>query len=266
MSILKTAFQLASSTGGPKLSILIFHRVLPETDPLFPDEPDARRFDQMMGWVKTWFNVMPLDAAVNALKKRNLPARAMAITFDDGYADNRTIALPILKRHGLSATFFIATGYLNGGRMWNDTVIESIRKSQAKSLELDCIKSFDDSGLNSLPIRSLFEKRNAIQRIVGRDQISPRNRTRGRKPIDCRSMRCRPSGQSDDDNRADHRDAPRRNVDWSPYHNAPDPRKTWINPMFARKFPVANNFWNPFLKRKSIYSRTPTADPILIFK
>jgi len=168
MSILKTAFQLASSTGSQKLSILIFHRVLPETDPLFPDEPDARRFDQVMGWVNTWFNVMPLDAAVDALRKRNLPARAMAITFDDGYADNRTTALPILKRHGLSATFFIATGYLNGGRMWNDTVIESIRKSQAKFLELDCIKSFDDSGLNSLPIRSLFEKRNAIQCIVGR--------------------------------------------------------------------------------------------------
>ncbi len=73
-----------------------------------------------MGWVKTWFNVMPLDAAVNALKKRNLPARAMAITFDDGYADNQVTALPILKQHGLSATFFIATGYLDGGRMWNE--------------------------------------------------------------------------------------------------------------------------------------------------
>ena len=52
--------------------------------------------------------------------------------------------------------------------MWNDTVIESIRKSQAKSLELDGIKSFEGSGLNSLPIVSLFEKRNAIQYIVGR--------------------------------------------------------------------------------------------------
>jgi peptidoglycan/xylan/chitin deacetylase (PgdA/CDA1 family) len=173
MSILKTAFQLASSTGGPKLSILIFHRVLPETDPLFPDEPDARRFDEVMSWVRTWFKVMPLNAAVDALRKRNLPPRALAITFDDGYADNRTTALPILERHGLSATFFIATGYLNGGRMWNDTVIESIRNSKVKSLELNAIKPFRDSGLNSLPIRSLLDKRNAIQRIVGQIKYLP---------------------------------------------------------------------------------------------
>ena len=147
MRILKTVFQLASSTGGPKLSILIFHRVLPETDPLFPDEPDALRFDQVMGWVKTWFNVIPLDAAVDSLKARNLPARALAITFDDGYADNRTVALPILKRHGLSATFFIATGYLNGGRMWNDTIIEAIRGSKAKILELDHINGVEGAQL-----------------------------------------------------------------------------------------------------------------------
>ena len=227
MSILKTAFQLASSTGDPKLSILIFHRVLPETDPLFPDEPDARRFDQVMGWVKTWFNVMPLDAAVDALKKRNLPARAMAITFDDGYADNRTTALPILKRHGLSATFFIATGYLNGGRMWNDTVIESIRKSQAKSLELDGIKPFQDSGLNSTTYHVTFRKTQRHSPYRWPDQIPPRNRTRGRKPIDCGSMRCQPSGRPDDDNRADHQYAACWNVDWSPYRNAPDPRKAW---------------------------------------
>jgi peptidoglycan/xylan/chitin deacetylase (PgdA/CDA1 family) len=168
MSILKTAFQLASLTGGPKLSILIFHRVLPETDPLFPHEPDARRFDQVMGWVKTWFNVMPLDAAVDALKKGNLPARAMAITFDDGYADNRTVALPILKRHDLSATFFIATGYLNGGRMWNDTIIEAIRGSKANQIELDHINGVEGAQLQPLAIESVFEKRTAIQAVLGR--------------------------------------------------------------------------------------------------
>ena len=173
MNILKTALQLASSAGGTKLSILIFHRVLPEPDPIFPDELDARHFDQMMGWINSWFNVMPLDAAVNAIKGRNLPARALAITFDDGYADNRTVALPILKRHGLSATFFIATGYLDGGRMWNDTVTEAIRGCQAKRLELNHIQALAGSGLNTLPIGSVPEKHIAIQTLLGHIKYLP---------------------------------------------------------------------------------------------
>jgi peptidoglycan/xylan/chitin deacetylase (PgdA/CDA1 family) len=173
MNILKTAFQLASSAGGAKLSILIFHRVLPEPDPIFPDEPDARRFDQMIGWIKTWFNVMPLDVAVDALKRRNLPSRALAITFDDGYADNRTIALPILERQGLSATFFIATGYLDGGRMWNDTIIEAIRGSRAKQLELNDINALAGNGLNVLQIGSVSEKRTAIETLIGHLKYLP---------------------------------------------------------------------------------------------
>jgi len=119
-----------ASPASPKarLSVLIFHRVLPEPDPLFPDEMDARRFDTLCGWLKRWFNVLPLDQAAARLKAGTLPARAACITFDDGYADNRHVAMPILQRHGLTATFFIATGFLDGGRMWNDTIIETVRR------------------------------------------------------------------------------------------------------------------------------------------
>jgi peptidoglycan/xylan/chitin deacetylase (PgdA/CDA1 family) len=108
--------------------VLIFHRVLPEPDPLFPDEMHARRFDEMCGWLAAWFNVLPLDQAVQHMQAGTLPARAACITFDDGYADNYSVAMPILQRHGLTATFFIATGFLDGGRMWNDTVIETVRQ------------------------------------------------------------------------------------------------------------------------------------------
>lgn len=175
MSLLKTAFQLASPANGKaKLSILIFHRVLPEIDPIFPDEPDARRFDQVMGWIKSWFNVLPLDIAVDALKKGSLPARAAAITFDDGYADNRTVALPILLRHQLPATFFIATGYLDGGRMWNDTVIEAIRASRNTKLDLDDIPVFSNQNTNSLPLGSIPEKRAAIESILGQIKYFPK--------------------------------------------------------------------------------------------
>lgn len=160
---LKSALGLASPAGpSAKLSILIFHRVLPRPDPIFPDEVDAAFFDQLLGWLKAWFNVLPLDQAVAALQAGTLPSRAAAITFDDGYADNHDIALPILKKHGLSATFFIATGFLNGGRMWNDTVIESIRSSPHRLLDLSSI----DMGCYLIDKPEL--QRVAIQNIIGK--------------------------------------------------------------------------------------------------
>ncbi|HRH86066.1 MAG TPA: polysaccharide deacetylase family protein [Rubrivivax sp.] len=126
------------SPAGPRarLSILIFHRVLAQPDALFPDEVDAARFDRLCSWVRQWFEVLPLDDAARRLALGTLPARALAITFDDGYEDNCSIAMPILQRHGLSATFFVATGFLDGGCMWNDRIIEAIRGTGRTALDL----------------------------------------------------------------------------------------------------------------------------------
>ncbi|MGZ8288005.1 MAG: polysaccharide deacetylase family protein [Telluria sp.] len=109
------------------LSILIYHRVRPETDPLFPAELDARGFDEQMSHLKEAFTIISLGEAVERLRKGTLPPGAACITFDDGYADNVEIGLPILQRHGISATFFLASGFLDGGCMWNDAVVEMIR-------------------------------------------------------------------------------------------------------------------------------------------
>jgi peptidoglycan/xylan/chitin deacetylase (PgdA/CDA1 family) len=120
-----------------RLSILIYHRVLPQPDPLLPSLPDVRCFDRQMALLKRCFNVLPLSMAVRCLRQQRLPPRAAAITFDDGYADNAEYALPILQRHGLSATFFIASAYLNGGQMWNDDVIAHARRAGLGPAELD---------------------------------------------------------------------------------------------------------------------------------
>jgi peptidoglycan/xylan/chitin deacetylase (PgdA/CDA1 family) len=134
---MKPLFSLLSPAGArARLTVLIFHRVLREPDPLFPDEVDAARFDELLGWVKAWFNVLPLDAAIRQLHEGGLPARAAALSFDDGYADNHDVALPLLRKHELPCSFFIATGFLDGGRMWNDTLIEAIRLSRLPTLDL----------------------------------------------------------------------------------------------------------------------------------
>jgi peptidoglycan/xylan/chitin deacetylase (PgdA/CDA1 family) len=153
------------SPPGPaaRLSILIFHRVLPAADPLFPQEVDAERFDRLCSWLRQWCNVLPLDSAVAALREDRLPARAAAITFDDGYADNHDVALPILRRHGLRATFFVATGFLDGGRMWNDTLVESVRC--ARSAVLD-VSAAGLAGLDRLPLNGVAQRRSAIDALI----------------------------------------------------------------------------------------------------
>ena len=142
-----------------RLSILIYHRVLPKADPLFPSEVDAERFDQQLRYLKQAFNIIPLSQAVEGLRNGALPPRAACITFDDGYADNADIALPILKRHGVSATFFVATGFLNGGRMWNDTVIELIRRAPDR-IDLGAL------GLGQFTLDTLPKRRAAIGTLL----------------------------------------------------------------------------------------------------
>lgn len=125
-------FCLISPEGARgKLSLFIFHRVLSKPDPLQPDEHDIAQFERIARFLATYFNVLPLVDAICRLESGELPAAAASITFDDGYADNFTNAVPILRQYGLHATFFIATGFVNGGRMWNDTLVETVRNIPA---------------------------------------------------------------------------------------------------------------------------------------
>ncbi len=149
-----------------RLSVLIFHRVLPEQDPLFPGEMHRRRFDAVLGWLRDWFNVLPLDEAIRALKEGRLPARAAALSFDDGYADNHDIALPLLQRYGLPCSFFIATDFLDGGRMWNDTLIEAVRRSPLASLDLRGI-DFGGRSLGALALTDVPSRQAAISQLIG---------------------------------------------------------------------------------------------------
>ena len=150
MSLLASTISLLGhalpGTRANRLLILIYHRVYPTPDPMFPGEVDAERFDWQMALLRRYCNPLSLSEGVGGLKRGKLPPRAVAITFDDGYADNATVALPILRKHGLTATFFIATGFLDGGRMWNDSVIEAVRRAEGRQLDLE------ELGLGRLPL------------------------------------------------------------------------------------------------------------------
>ena len=127
---------VARHKTGRKLTILIYHRVLEHADPCQQDEIDRGVFSWQMRELAQNFSVIRLGEAVDRLREGTLPPRAACITFDDGYADNVSVALPILQQYKLCATFFIATGFLDGGRMWNDSLIEAVREAEAGTLNL----------------------------------------------------------------------------------------------------------------------------------
>ena len=153
---------MAAVRGGPdaRLCVLIYHRVPAQVDPMYPDEPDAAAFDARMAFVAARFNVLPLDEAIERVGAGTLPRRALCITFDDGYADNFHVALPILRKHRLPATIFVASGFLDGGRMWNDTIIEAVRRAPPGTLDL-C-----DIGLGAYRLDGWVERRAAVAAIL----------------------------------------------------------------------------------------------------
>ena len=153
---------LCNPRGEPRLSTLIFHRVVPSRDDMRPGEPTAAEFDWQMRLLREHFHPLSLEEATTRLADGSLPNRAVCVTFDDGYADNEQVALPILKRYDIPATVFVSTGYLNGGRMWNDTVIEALRNWRSDEARLD------ELGLARYALGSFSARREAAEDVLTR--------------------------------------------------------------------------------------------------
>lgn len=166
--LLRTGCGVSRLQGrGRQLSILIFHRIHARRDPMFPNEPDAATFDWILRLLARGCNVLPLDEAITRFRDDSLPPRPACISFDDGYADNCQVALPLLQRHGLQAAFFVATGFLNGGCMWNDIIIEALRAYRGDRIDLA------DVGLGTMATGSMDQRRAAAQALIMHHKYQP---------------------------------------------------------------------------------------------
>lgn len=95
-------------SSNPAL-ILIYHRVAQlDCDPQWLAVP-PRLFDEQMKVLARRWQPIALGELAHGVRHGDVPEGAVAVTFDDGYADNWTHAAPILKRYGIPATIFVTT-------------------------------------------------------------------------------------------------------------------------------------------------------------
>ncbi|QUT05687.1 polysaccharide deacetylase family protein [Sphingobium phenoxybenzoativorans] len=118
--------------------ILMYHRIADESfDPWgLAVTPD--RFRRQAEWLSRNRLVLPLPDFAHELQKGRLPARAVAITFDDGYACNGAMAAPILAAYNLASTVFLCPELITRGEeCWWDDLERIILSSHSDRLDLD---------------------------------------------------------------------------------------------------------------------------------
>ena len=105
--------------------VLLYHRVVADSvDPalrtLLPGALSCSQFTEQMRYLARHYQVVDLD---ELLAKRHQPGNRIAITFDDGYVDNLSNAMPILHDLGLPATVFVVAGHVGTERsFWWDAL------------------------------------------------------------------------------------------------------------------------------------------------
>lgn len=112
-----------ASDAAPWLPILGYHRVvdeMPRDDTCWLCVPRAE-FERQLAWfARLGYRTLSLEAIGELLAAgKPIPPRHFAITFDDGYQDNFSIAAPVLSWFGFTATVFMVAGRVGRENIWD---------------------------------------------------------------------------------------------------------------------------------------------------
>ena len=120
------------------------------------------RFRAQLDFLRCRYRVLPLPEVVDALRRgARLPPYTAVITFDDGYENNATVAVPALRAAGMTAAFFLSTSYIGTDRcLWVDEIEQALTSTDRPEVLVR-----DGERDERLPLGSDADRRAADRRI-----------------------------------------------------------------------------------------------------
>jgi peptidoglycan/xylan/chitin deacetylase (PgdA/CDA1 family) len=159
--------------------ILMYHRVLPEREGIDSFSADAilvtpEEFDWQMQLLRRYMRPFSLESFSRYLLDRDtsMPPRACLVSFDDGWLDNLTYALPILEKHEVPAVIFVCTSYIGSGRcFWQEELARLIHQAWQRTELGELV--FPLLGAQSLAHASAHDIRSRTRELIARLKARP---------------------------------------------------------------------------------------------
>jgi peptidoglycan/xylan/chitin deacetylase (PgdA/CDA1 family) len=118
--------------------ILTYHSIVPEPLP-FPvgQHLAVAAFEKQMALLAEHFHCVSLSALVNNIEQGRIKPYTVALTFDDGFYNNFSVACPILHRYRLPAAFFLTAGYIGTDKLlWPETLACALAATEMHEISI----------------------------------------------------------------------------------------------------------------------------------
>ena len=105
-------------------SVLVYHSISAPAEPMLGDiDISPTRFAKQLQWLARTGKVVGLEDTLGRMTSRKI-----AITFDDGYRDNLTVALPLLEKFNLPMTLFVVAGFVDSEGYLSEEELRAISR------------------------------------------------------------------------------------------------------------------------------------------
>ncbi|WP_432133097.1 MULTISPECIES: polysaccharide deacetylase family protein [unclassified Streptomyces] len=157
--------------------VAMYHSVGDCSDDPYRVTVTPERLDGQLAWLRRRGLRGVRVADLLAARARGEDAGLVGLTFDDGYADFLTGALPVLERHGCTATLFVLPGRLGGDNAWDPRgprkpllTADGIREAAARGVEIGShgLTHIDLTGADDLALKAeTVDSRTALEELLG---------------------------------------------------------------------------------------------------